>query len=235
MVTVTPRSILGAVTLGLAVFASAQSAFHRDTADFSLLQVEAVKTELKLTPAQRTKMNQHAKAYNDFAATLEAKARKGTRPTEADQKRLQTLLGQLRDRVLKELTAAQLRRLSEISLQQGGIVVVGSNEVSRQLKLSASQLKQIRDVISNGLKSSGKLMEDAQSRVDKQFANRKPKNDAEREKLAKEYNARYEAEMKKVAPRVNAIAKDTETKVLGLMTAAQRTAWRNLLGVPFKG
>lgn len=229
------RLLFPVVLLGvLASAALAQAAFDRSVADIALMQVDAVKTELKLTAAQRAKMNEHAKAFNALGKTVADKLNKNQRPTEAEQKRLETLREQMRTRILNELTPAQLQRLRELTLQDAGLIALASNEVVARLGISNPVATNLRKELQSGMERSAKLMSDAEERLKKEFGNKKPKNKAEEDRLRTEFQTRMEAEMRRVRPQVEAIAKATETRVMNMLTPAQRTAWRNLQGRPFR-
>lgn len=227
------------MTLGLLVAlagtctAFCQPSWDREVADFTLLTLEPVKKELNLTAAQRAKMNAHAQSYNVLGKKIEAKLAKNQKISDAEQKQLAKAREDLRQKVLNELTPTQLVRLRQITLQQAGLVALGSEEVVRKLGISAPVAKKLRDTINAGLEQSSKILQDVRDRLHKEFAAKQPKTDAERKKVEAQFNKRLDEEMTKAKPKVSKVAEDTERKALALLTATQRSGWATLLGKPF--
>lgn len=222
------------VALGLVAVAFSQStAFDTKVSDVTLLTVDAVKKELAITQAQRDTMNLAADQYNRMSKLMYEKANKGIKPTDAELSSLAKVRDTMRTKVLAVLTPAQLKRLREITLQDAGMIAIAQTDVAKELGLNSAQVTKIRNLLKTGMEKSQKLMQDAQLRVEREFANRKPKTDAEKRKLEQEVNARIKQEVDKVKPQVDKVEADTGKAVMAAMSAAQRQKWINMLGRPF--
>jgi hypothetical protein len=201
--------------------------FDKKIAAFQLLQDKKVQTELKLTEAQRTKLNKHADAFNAKAAAyqkeLEAQQKKTNKPAQPDQKRMEAMMTELKGKVLAELSATQMKRLRELSLQAVGVTALGDDLVAARVGLTADQKAKVRTLIKSGLDAANKLMAQADANA------RKGK------KAEETYNKRIEAEQKRIQPQLQKLREDTIKKVLAAMNAKQNAAWKQLQGKPYTG
>lgn len=228
------RALLLPVVLVAISASHAQPAFDKSICDIGLLTVESVKKEIGLTTAQRAAMNKHAAPFNEMGKKMQDKLAKGQKPTEAEQRKISDLREQLRNKVLGELTPAQLKRLREITLQEAGLMALASDEIVAKLGMSKDQAGKVRSSIRSGMERSAKIMTEAQKRLENEFKSKKPKTKAEEEKLSKQFQARLDEEMRKAKPQVERIAKETETKTMALLSAQQRSTWTALKGKAFK-
>lgn len=211
--------------------------FDKKIAAFQLLQDKKVQTELKLTEAQRTKLNKHADAFNAKAAAyqkeLEAQQKKTNKPAQPDQKRMEAMMTELKAKVLAELSATQMKRLRELSLQAVGVTALGDDLVAARVGLTADQKAKVRTLIKSGLDAANKLMAQADANARKGI--KEPKNQAEFKKAEETYNKRIEAEQKRIQPQLQKLREDTIKKVLAAMNAKQNAAWKQLQGKPYTG
>lgn len=226
-------SLLGLLAVSLALADN----FDRTIAGLPLLQDPKVQAELKITEAQRKKMNTHAEAFNKKSAAyqkeLEAQEAKTKKPAEPDPKRIDAMMSELKTKVLNELSAVQLKRLRELSLQAVGVTALGDDLVAARIGLTADQKTKVRGVVKAGLDAANKLLGQADANARKGIAD--PKTEAEFKKAEATYNTRMEAEQKKIQPQLQKIREDTIKKALAILNAKQNEAWKALQGKPYNG
>gem|GEM_PF-2590679 len=218
------------VTLGLIALVGAQAlqSFDRYAADFRLLTLDSVKKELKVTQTQRDKMNRHADTH---AATLNRLQKQfdGAKNKEAESKKIAPQIAnankKLSDSVLAELTPVQLRRLREISLQSVGPSALADMTIGKQAGLSEAQVRQIRKAIEAGAAQAEKIQQAAFQRVTQGMPKERPKDEKKAQELLKEGKRRSDQEAKRIAPQLERISKDTDAKILAVLTPQQRQTW----------
>lgn len=230
------RKIFLATTLVLAGIAGADT-FDNQVASIVLLQDKMVQTELKITAAQRAKLNAFGGQFNAeqkaYFAEMEKKmkANNGKAP-DPDKKREFKMVTDLKAKVLGSLSATQVKRLREISLQAIGVTALGDNTVASRVGLNATQKKKIQDLLTKGLKD----VEAIQVAADKQakIGIPNPKNQKEYEVAQK----KYAEKMKTIGPpaekKIEAIRQRTIRDATAVMTPGQTAVWRGLLGPMFK-
>jgi hypothetical protein len=197
-----------------------------------------VQKEMGVSEGQRAKMNAHAKKYDTDARAYIEGLRKAGRPLPQSpmaDSTLVNLLGGLRTRVLGELKAGQVKRLREITLQQAGLAGMLDPNVATRLGITPAVLSQMQSTFSDGRQRAGQLEARTMDPIVSPYQNRKPKDDAERKKLQAEMDAKVTAAAKRIRPQIEAIQKDTQTKILALATKKQRDAYVALQGKPFRG
>ncbi len=194
-----------------------------------------MQTELGVTKAQRDKMNKYADAHSKALAAYEAEVKKNK--TDAQKAmaspKFQKIFTDLKNGVMGQLSATQLRRLREITLQRAGIVAIAQDLIAKRVGLNDAQLKQYRTTFETEFKKAEKLKADKVQAVLKPYEGRKPKNEAEAKALNAEVQKKLEAAQKALAPQLTQMAKATETKLLAVLSAAQKAKWKALLGKPF--
>jgi len=223
-------------SLAIASFAVADD-FDRKVAGFQLLQDKKVQAELKITEAQRAKLNKHADGFNAKLAAyqkeLEAQAKKAQKQVQPDPKRMNALMEDLKKKVLAELSAAQLIRLRELSLQAVGVTALGDDLVAAKVGLSAAQKQKVRTIVKSGLDAANKLMAQADANARKGI--KEPKSEAEAKKAQETYGKRMEAEQKKIQGQLQKIRQDTIQNALKVLNAQQNETWKKLQGKPYTG
>ena len=233
------KKILNLMLVGIAMvsaqMAMAQATFDRQIADVTLLQVKEIKNALKVTEAQRGKMNKHADYYNGLMKTIRAKIDKGQEPSRAEQDKIMAAQRDMRGKVLNELTPTQLTRLREITLQDAGLPALADGLIGKKIGLSTAQTEKIRSFLKTGATKSGKIMKGMEDKLAKEFKNKKPKTDKEKEALKKQFDTRFNSELKKIKPSLMKIEADTRKGIVGSLSVQQRKNWDRLLGKPFSG
>ncbi|HXH59751.1 MAG TPA: hypothetical protein VNI20_00175, partial [Fimbriimonadaceae bacterium] len=139
------KTVLLAV-LGLAPFvAHATDEFDFYFADVAILQAKEVQRDLGVTNAQRDAMNVHATWLNTKRNEIAEQVKGGKLTADDADKKMTGYLMTLKKDVLGELTDSQLKRLREITLQRDGLLPLLDQKMADRLKISASQLKTLRD------------------------------------------------------------------------------------------
>ena len=217
----------------LASIAIAQTSFDREICDITLLQTAEVKKELGVTQAQRDKMNVASRSYNSVAQKVEEKLRKGQKPTEAEKTKMRSEFQKMKSGVLDALSATQVKRLREITLQTAGLIALTDPVIASKVGLSKGQMTKIEGTLKDTYEKVGKLTQGAQAKVEKEFKDKNPKTEAEKKKLADQYRKRIDEELGKVRPQVEKLQRDGRDKIMGTLSEGQRSVWNSLLGKPF--
>lgn len=221
------------VLVSTAAFA-APDAFDKYAADITILQASEVQKELKVSQAQRNKLNVHAKWFEAEQVKLRKTVDPKKGATEADQKKFSNLLNSFKDKVVAELSAVQLKRLREISLQNMGHVALLDDKVSAKVGLSKTQLEKLR----NAYKAMAKKVSDAEvaayKPINDKYKAKKPKDKAEEEKLRKAMAAEIQAAANKIKPTIQKLTAGYKATLDATLLADQKKKWSALQGVPFK-
>jgi hypothetical protein len=210
--------------------------FYFHAADVALLQAKQVQKELGVTEPQRARMNQFADKHRQRLSALAGEYKKaGKSEQQATQDpRLVGYFIELKKNVMSQLSAAQLKRLGEISLQHLGLAALTDDKVGARIGLSKDQIQQMRNAFQDGGKKYGAAEKAAADPVLNKYKDRHVKDKKEAEALQKQFDAELAAVMKKAAPQLSAIKSETEKQMRGILSAKQMAAWKALLGKPFK-
>mgnify|MGYP007132075392 FL=1 len=231
----TMRTVLISLVLGFAALVAGQT-FDADIADIGILQAKPVQKEVGLTEKQRATMNRFADAYNTEMKALGEKARKADpkNPPKDLDPRASAAYRKLRAAVLKELTAAQLKRLREITLQEVGTPALADPKVAKQVGLSEAKRKQIEGIFSAGANKASALERQEMDKALADLRKKKPKTEKEANDLMQEAGKRADQVRTKIETRIRAFRRDAESKALSVLDATQKTKWATLQGKPFK-
>lgn len=232
------HSLISLIALSAAAAASAQAmdAFDAHASNIRFLEARKVQTELGITEAQRSRMNKHADTYRADLKAYEAELKKkgvDVKTLKAPDARMRSINGKLRQNVFSELKPAQLKRLREISLQTVGLVAVLDTKVAAKVGVSATQLKQMRDLYTAGSKQADALMKKEVGGALASFKGANPKTDSEKKKLKDQAEAKVKAAQERIAPQVENVRKQTRDRMLAVMTPAQESAFMALQGKKF--
>lgn len=213
------------------------SAFDRRLANMELLQDRAVQAELKVSEAQRGRLNQHADWFNEELKKMdEARQSAGRQgpPTEAEQKRFADLQKRLRDRVLGELSSAQLRRLREISLQAAGFPAMMDPEVAKRVGLTKAQLDRIRKGFEELAKRAAEAQEKAVRPVFEKYKDEKPENQEAAQALQQKVQRESAEAVQRIAPDLQKMRDEWLNLVKRTVKARQINVFEGLMGRPFR-
>jgi len=205
--------------------AAQHDSFDEEMSSVILLQSKVVQKELGVTTAQRAAMNKYADAHRAKLKVLYSRLQANHQQNinQKDQQELRSMFNTMKRGVFAQLTAAQLKRLREISLQTLDFTALGDPIVAARVGLSASQSSKIRSVINSGIKQANVVQNNAVATATKGATTQDQAN-----QLA-------ESAANQVSPQVVSIRNDTKQKVMALLTAQQRSRWQGLLGRPFHG
>jgi hypothetical protein len=216
----------------VAVATFAADAFDFKYAKMELLQLKPIQAEVKLTEAQRASMNTFADAHREKLKQMQAKI--GQRaPNKAEQQQIMGYYNTLRSQVLGQLSAAQLKRLREITFQLADISPLMDSEIAKRVGMSTAQVTTMRNAFKAGATQLQKLEKDTLEPILKPYQNIKPKDRADAQRLQREVAGKVEAARKKVAPQLQRLQSSTRAKMIAVLTPAQKTAWASLQGKKF--
>lgn len=232
------RPFFLSLLMALAVAASAQiDPFDYHCADVVLLQAKEVQTELKITEAQRAKMNEAAATHRTRLTTYDAQ-QKAAKTKDSQQQAAAKLKGyfdELKRGVFTSLSAAQLKRLREISLQRAGLLALLDDVVAKKVNLTGATHTKFRTAFTDGAKQAGTIERASLKPI---FDKYEPKMKAaktadERRKIEQQMRPELEAAGKKIAPQIQKLQNETQQKLVAILTPAQKNTWQALLGKPF--
>lgn len=225
--------------LATVVAAHAADTFDRSVASVALMQNQAVQKELKITAAQRAKMNAAAAKFNAankaYADEVNKKSNGGKNPVAHDTPREIKMLSELKTSVFAILTDAQIKRLREISLQAVGVAALGDQTVATRVGLSASQLTNVRKTLENGLAEGKKVSDAAMANARKGIKEPDPKKADDVKRAQAQFKKNMDVYGPPAQKKLNQIRQGTIDKVLAILSGGQRTVWNALLGPDFKG
>lgn len=218
-----------------AALAKGQDSFDFQIASVAILQSKKVQQELSISETLRSNMNKTADNFNAKTKALNAKAAKVKSQAEAEKlsKEMDSILDEFRSKILKMLSAPQLKRLREITMQQLGYSALGESAVAKRIGIQSEQLGRIRSALDSAFKQADDLSRKEMEAATKDLRDKKPKTDSEKKKLAAEFDKRVQVVQRKIEPKLNSIRQQTEKKLLALLSDTQKKAWSGLKGKPF--
>ena len=221
----------------LAASAKAVDAFDYHCADVALLQAKEIQKDLKINDAQRKKMNDAADTHRTRLSTYEQQQRAAkVKDTEAQQRtKLKGYYDELKKSVLTQLSATQLKRLRELTLQRAGLTAILDKVVAQKLGMSDAQLDKYRKVFESGAEKAAALERQTLEPILNKYKAMKPKTDAEKKSLQEKFQKEVAEAGKKAEPKMRALKNSTQKQLEAALTAAQRAKFKSLQGTPFKG
>lgn len=214
--------------------ALAADEFDMYVADVAILQAKAIQVELGITDAVRAALNKHATWLDAQGANIDRLVKRGTVTPAEGNRRMSGYLVTLKSRVVGELTAVQVRRLREITLQRDGLVPLMDKRVSDKIGMTAAQLKKIRDAYVANEKKAKVIQQTAFAPIFEKYGKMKPKSDVEKKQIEGQANKELDAEKKRIQPQLAQLGKDFEALVASTLTQGQKDAFKKLKGKPFK-
>jgi hypothetical protein len=210
-------------------------AFFFHAADVNILQDKRVQTELKISEAQRNRMNQMADRHKqkvDALAKQYEKEKKNMQQFQADPKLVGYFL-ELKQNVLAQLDATQLKRLAEFSLQNVGLAALCDEKVAERVGMSKDQLAKMRKAYQDGGTRFAGIERKAAEPVMGKYKDRQAKDAKEAEALQKQFDAELAAAMKKAQPDLQKAQREIETAMRAILTKQQLDKYQALLGKPW--
>lgn len=232
-----PVLILICVAAAALATPAVRDAFDVHVANIVLLQAKSVQAELRISDAQRAAMNRHADWYNGEAGKISAQydsqAKNARTPPPLPEAQIKQLQSDLKKRVLAELSDAQVRRLREISLQYAGPLALMDPEVARKIGLTDAQVKKLKTSYETNLKRVQSAEGAAMGPVSRKYADKKPKNEAERKTLQGQMDKDLAEASRQVEPHLKKLKADYDAAVASTLTPAQKAAYLQLKGAKF--
>lgn len=175
-----------------------------------LLSIPQVQQELKMTQPQIDKLQ--AKQQELRQAMQEIFQGGGGPPSSPEEReKIFARIRELQDKALADiLDTRQLKRFRQLELQRQGPSALARKDIADELKLTEAQRGQIQTI----QQQTGEAMRGAMQGVD--FQNMTPED------------------RQKLGAKMQEIQKAAGDKILAVLTAAQRTQWKAMLGEPFK-
>lgn len=207
-----------------------------EIADYRLLLSKKVQAELGITVAQRDAMNKRSEAEKTRVLPYLQQMQKEGKSEVMLQKDPKYIgfAREFRSQTLSVLSAPQLKRLREISLQSVDLGGVLNESVSKQIGMSPTQLAKARGIFQVGVKQSQDIVLAVNKAVISQYNNKHVKTQAEATALNAEIEQKRQAGMRGRERELARIQDQTNQQVLAVLSAKQLAAYRALQGKPFK-
>lgn len=229
------RHVFTIALLAVSAAALAADEFDFYFADISILQDKKVQAELKVTETQRTNMNKHAAWLNTQTQAIDAQVKSGKLTPDNANKQMGVHLGTLKKKICDELSAAQLKRLREITLQRDGLLPLMDLKMGERIGLTKAQTQKLRDSYIANDKKAKDLQTAAFKPILDKYSAMKPKDKAEEQKLIEQSRKELAAAQEKIKPQLEALAKAYGTTVDATLSKEQKDAFAALKGKPFDG
>jgi hypothetical protein len=226
-----------AIGLMSAAIAVRADAFDEQVASIVLLQNQNVQKDLKITEAQRTKMNTFAEKFNKeqqtYFAALQKESEKTKKAPTRDQKKEVQMVAGLKKQILAILSQTQIVRLRQISLQAIGVAALADDLVAKKVGLTAPQITKIRGIVDKGLKEGQKISQTAEAEASKGI--KQPTNEKEAAEAKKKFDAKWKVVGPPAQKKLEALRTKTINEVMSHLNAKQKSTWASLVGPMFKG
>ena len=169
----------------------------------------------KASPEEREKMIADARAARDAPDAVkkrEAEAAARAKESAERQKKEDAKVAEI-------LLPPQLARVKEIRVQLMGLGALSDTEVIAKLSITTAQQKQIKEIPEKAREASSKTREEAMAKL------REAPQEERRELMQELFSGFRE--------KAEAQQKETDTKVLAVLSAKQKTGLEGLKGKPF--
>ncbi|MFY9234549.1 MAG: hypothetical protein WAO58_08830 [Fimbriimonadaceae bacterium] len=198
-------------------------------ASSALLTQKYVQKHLKLNSKQISSLMATFKGFEEQGKNVQRTAKDRKSAIE----KIEGLQLQTANKALAALNPAQKARLKQLGLQMYGPFAILSPDVGKELGLTAVQKKKMRALQAESVRKAQALFQEravvAQSVPRPQDPNNKVQVDAYRAKLSKVLATRNSSDQK----RADTLKRESDAKVLALLTSQQRAKWNAMLGPKF--
>ncbi len=226
-----------AIALVAASSFAAPDPFDQKVANFQLLTQKPIQTELKVTEAQRKKMNGYGQTFEKEGRALVESYQKAKKQVDADfQKKSFANLTKLRNSVLGVLSDAQLKRLREITIQAAGKVAILDVNVADKIGITKPQREAVGKMYAEAQQKLQGIQQEALKALEAKYKDKEKtaKTDKDRQALQAAFQRDLQAELKKREPRATALQKEYDAKMSKQISKAQWAKLDALKGKPFK-
>jgi Spy/CpxP family protein refolding chaperone len=172
-----------------------------------LLASEDVRKDLKVTDEQAEKLKDIQQQMGAKGKEAFAEVQK-LDESERQEKRLEIfrkLNEESTQAVAKILTPDQMKRLKQIQLQQQGAQALADPEVQKKLNLTDEQKEKVKTITEDSRKEMREITQAAQG------------------------------DFQGVREKMQSLRKETNEKVMAVLTDEQKKSWKDMNGEPFKG
>jgi len=215
----------------LASVAWAQDSFDVHVAQFELLQDRAIQNELGITERQRDRMNVHAEWFNAESKKLQAKYEgKPDNGGEAAMNELNTMRQTMKGRVLGELTANQVHRLAQISLQDAGVLALMDDQVASKVGLSSSAMQTLRDEFRKNGQKAAELEQKTLGPIYDKYRERAIAGDQAAQRAMQN---ELDAARRKIAPQMDQYQREFLVLMDKTLSDENKMAFARMQGVPY--
>lgn len=208
--------------------------FDEHCANITLLQSKAVQNEIKLTESQRSRLNVHAQWHRSQLEALDklASEKKLNENAPEIRNRLDQVFDTMKERCLGELTAVQVKRLRELTIQQLGESSLCDPVVAKKVGMSAGQLQKMQATYKDGARKFSEIEREEAQRVLLPYKDIKPKDEADARRLQQEVQGKLAAAGARIRPKLQGIRKNYADLMLALLTPPQKKAYLLIRGKP---
>jgi hypothetical protein len=172
---------------------------------------KSVQDEVKLTDAQKGDLE---KAQEKMRSSMREAFQSAGGDREKMQEAMKTATEATKkeiDKVKESLKPEQTKRLKQLEIQFAGLRAFAEADVQKELKLTDKQKDEIKEISESATKDSQELMATARS------GGGRPDP----------------AKLQEVGKKVQAVQKEAQDKVAGLLTDAQKKTWAEMTGEKF--
>lgn len=231
----TMRILVSLVMAGASLAAFAADDFDFKIANIDVLRDKNVQKDVGISDAQRAKMNTYASSYETTMKNKVAEYQKAKKtPDQAFATFGQTQMTSLRTNVLNVLSASQLTRLREITLQAAGPRALMDKIVATKCGMSATEYNSLISAIRTGDQKISTIKSQVAAKVREKYKNeKKPTNQKEMDALNARVNKDLNAEMKKHEAEMKQIITTSEQKTNSIVKQSYKDALKKLCGRPF--
>jgi Spy/CpxP family protein refolding chaperone len=172
----------------------------------NLIANPGVQKELKLTTEQTEKVTALSTELREKMGDIRSKL-EGLEGQEAMTKRAE-LMKPINEEATKKIKGflkdEQFTRLTQIELQQRGAQALADKEIAKKLSITDEQATKVKSILDDERSEMQELRQSAGN----DFAS--------------------------VMPKIQALRKESNTKVMALMSADQKKTWKEMTGEPFE-
>ena len=229
-------STLLAVGIAAASFGRQMDPLDSHVADFRLLTDKRIQAEVNLTKKQILQMNQYADTNRSRLQAYESELKrqgKDLRTVNQNDPVVMKNYFELQKNVLSTLSAPQLKRLRELTLQRVGLRGMLDTVVATRIGLTGSQLQKARDVFDKGNRKNNEISQTVYNKVIEQYRNRQPKTQAEAQALNEQVKRDYESALSKRSGEIKQLALETRKAFESVVSKKSMSAYDVLKGKTF--
>jgi len=171
----------------------------------NLLTNASVQKELKLDTAQVEKATELASKTREKMTSIREQV--GDLQGQERMTKTQELMKPINEENMKAVAAflkpEQVKRLQQIELQQRGATALSDPVVAKKLSITDEQAAKVKTILADQQSEMGEI----------------------RQAAGNDFAA--------MMPKITALRKETDTKVMALMTEDQKKTWKEMTGEPF--